>query len=1040
MNAEKDINIFSSDADFVDLSDSKIISKSGDLSILSTYYKAPHKFWDMLLFPAAISIYSTVLKGHNISLISKKSGISTGKSTKISFGPEIEDWSTIINSSGDLTLSSGTNLSLDFVNYPTKNKSTTLTAAREVKIGGNKTSIASSESISINGGVNLDISSVKLTAGKEIILNSSQNSKIWNIPITANSIYISTGKDLNVTSSSFNATGNILINSGGNLNLSAIYTNLGVGRKEGEISHVAYVNAGDKLTLIANNDIKLEGSNLISKNDMTLTSGGYTYLKSAVDTENTNARSSMTHKEIKLNSGKNLTILTGEGLLFQATKLLAKGVMNIAAKGGYLYAQAQEDVTEYTTSSSKRKWYGKKKTSTTTHHSVTNKVTEFIADGDINLLSRDDSTYEASKIETNKNATLTSTHGKINFKAVKDSSFEQTISQSKGFFIKNRDSGHRAETWVLPSVHIGGKLTIDAANSISADIKKQKGQSLQAVLTALGNKPETAWLKGLSQRKDIHWSEVQDAYEKWDYKQEHLNPVVSAVIAISVAAVTAGTGLAASAGSSAAGAVGGGVVTQGAVAGGITALSSKVAVSLVENKGNLSKTFKDLSKSDTVKSIATSMAIGGALAGFDSYMGWSQAGASGATGTGIDATKANMPLLSNGDWIKTAQRVAGQSIISSSLNTTINGGSFKDNFATALLASAGNQINAEGANLIGNNGQVLGVPGRMISHAAVSALAAEIGGGDAKGAAAGALAAELAAITLENTFSDPAKIQAGGRIIGGIAGGLVSNSAEGVNSGANSGEITIVYNNLAHALAMMEREVPGTIKAHEESRKVLCTHAPDVCKMAANTLSFGADFIPGIGDIKSFAEAETALDYFAATIGLVPVLGDSASKTIKTADTALKHGDLESAKKLISQVRDEISSAGLFKRSTFEAPSGNNYTVFQQPINWNLPVNTAHGTKTNLDIALSGGTPFVVKDGKYNKVNLHHSKQNGLGPLFELSSDTHEKYRYYDALHPHLPKAHPNYPVDRELFNTDRGAYWIHRAEAELKTRLNSNK
>ncbi|MER2471926.1 DUF637 domain-containing protein [Photorhabdus laumondii] len=808
LNAEKDINIISSDANFVELTDSKIISKSGDLSILSTYYKAPSEFWGKLSFPSAINILSTVFKGHNVSLISKNSGISAYKSTKISFGPEIDDRSNIINSSGDLTFYSGTNLNLNFVNYYTKNKNTNLTAGRDIKINISKTSIDSSESISINGGINLDIGDIKLIAGKDVILNSAQDSRLWGVPITANSISISTGKDLNVTNSALNATENILMNSGGDLNLSVAYGNVnGLLMREGRVSHITSVNAGNELTLIANDNIKLEGSSLISKGDMTLTSGGYTYLKSAVDTENTNSRSSITHKEVRLDSGKNLTILTGEGLLFQATKLLAKGVIDIAAKGGYLYAQAQEDVTEYTTSSTKRKWYGKKKTSTTTHHSVTNKVTEFIADGDINLLSRDDSTYEASKIETNKNARLTSTHGKINFKAVKDSSFEQTISQSKGFFIKNRDSGHRAETWVLPSVHIGGKLTIEAANGISADIKTQKGQSLQAVLAALGNTSETAWLKQLSQRQDVNWNEVQDAYENWDHKSQHLNPVVSAVIAITVAVVTAGAGVTVAAANGAAGAASGAATaagasaataatvstaTYGAVSAGISSLASTAAVKLINNKGNLSKTLKDMGNSETVKSTLTSMAMGGALAGFDNVMGWDKA----ANGAQIDPAKATLPKLSNGDWSKVAQRIAGQSIISSSLGTAINGGSFKDNFTTALLANIGSQINAEGAGLIGANGQVLDLPGKAISHAAVSALAAEIGGGDAKGAAAGALAAELAAITLDKTFNDPMKIQAGGKIIGSVAGAIATNSAKGANSGANAGEIVILFNHL----------------------------------------------------------------------------------------------------------------------------------------------------------------------------------------------------------------------------------------------------
>ncbi len=92
------------------------------------------------------------------------------------------------------------------------------------------------------------------------------------------------------------------------------------------------------------------------------------------------------------------------------------------------------------------------------------------------------------------------------------------------------------------------------------------------------------------------------------------------------------------------------------------------------------------------------MAIGGALSGFDGLMGWEKAA------DGVNAAK--LPRLSQGDWSKVAQRVAGQSIISSSLNTAINGGSFKDNLATALLTSVGSQLHAEGANLIGNNGEL----------------------------------------------------------------------------------------------------------------------------------------------------------------------------------------------------------------------------------------------------------------------------------------------------------------------------------------------
>lgn len=106
--------------------------------------------------------------------------------------------------------------------------------------------------------------------------------------------------------------------------------------------------------------------------------------------------------------------------------------------------------------------------------------------------------------------------------------------------------------------------------------------------------------------------------------------------------------------------------------------------------------------------------------------------------------------MSNGDWSKAAQ----QSIISSSLNTTINGGSFKDNLIDALLANIGSQINAEGAKQIGDNGEVLGVVGKSVSHAVVAGVTAEIGRGDGKGA----VAAEVGGVIMQSTLFEPVNL------------------------------------------------------------------------------------------------------------------------------------------------------------------------------------------------------------------------------------------------------------------------------------------
>ncbi|HEJ6942442.1 TPA: DUF637 domain-containing protein [Serratia marcescens] len=506
------------------------------------------------------------------------------------------------------------------------------------------------------------------------------------------------------------------------------------------------------------------------------------------------------------------------------------GNMDIAAKGGYLYAQAMEESSHYEKKETKRKWWGKKTEVKQTRHDVTNKITEFTAAGNITLMSRDDSTYEASKIAAGQNARLTSTHGQVNFRAVKNTSFEQTVSNSKGFFIKQANKGYEDNKWVLPNIHTGGALTVEAAKGVSADVKVRNGQALQSAIDALGNTPGTTWVKDLNKRNDVQWSKVKDAYDSWDYKSQHLNPAVAAVIAIAAAAVTAGSSLAATAASSVSGAVGGGAVTSGAVTAGMSSLASQAAVALVENQGNLSKTLQALGSNENVKATATAMAIGGALNGFDSAMGWSKD----AAGKPLNPNNVKLPQLSNGDWSKVAQRVAGQSVISSSLNTAINGGSFKDNLTNALLANIGSQVQAEGANLIGDNGQVLDIPGRAVSHAVLAGVAAEIGKGNAKGAAAGALAAELAGVIINDNLvrsegwqERQAQIS---RVAGAFAGAIVTAKAAGATSGANAGEFVERFNRQLHqeelnaikALAKGDKEKEARLMA-ASCRKVACT-------------------------------------------------------------------------------------------------------------------------------------------------------------------------------------------------------------------------
>lgn len=642
-----------------------------------------------------------------------------------------------------------------------------------------------------------------------------------------NNLILNAARDIDLSSTILNSKDKAIVLAGRNIKLGAnAYSAIKDPHEDAQdIQYATTTITGNKgISIASSGTLITEGSSLKSEGDVTISSGGNIQLGSVRTHFRKESGSDLEElrKQVstEINSGNNLTLLSEGSILFQASKLTVNKEMDIAAKGGFLYAQAMEESSYYEEEKKKCNWWTlctTKKKYTKTFYNTNNKVTEFIANSDINLFAKDDITLEASKLETAKNAKLTSKIGKINFKAVKNTAFKQVITNSKDIYITQRDQGYTKGIWVLPELYIGGKLTIDAPKGISADIKTQKEQSLEKALTVLSNTPEYAWLNALQRQENINWNLVKDTYSSWDDKTQQLNPVVGAVIAIAVGVATYGTATAATIGGMAseatiAAGASASVASTASVAAqaGFASLVSQAAVSLAENKGNISKTLESLGRSDTVKSVVTSMVVAGALQGLDQFMGWDQA----IQGGTLPST-GKLLLTDNATWDQVAQRVASHSVVSSTLGTAIQGGSFIDNFKTALLSNIGSQFHAEGANLIGDNGAVLGHAGKVLSHATLSGLSAQISGGNVKGAIIGGLAAEIAAISLgDNTIKveewhKKSESQAQFvRLFGGIAGGIFTGEPGGVYSGARGAENSFRYNYLSHhQQKLMEKEL-----------------------------------------------------------------------------------------------------------------------------------------------------------------------------------------------------------------------------------------
>ncbi|MCU6677675.1 hemagglutinin repeat-containing protein [Leclercia tamurae] len=212
---------------------------------------------------------------------------------------------------------------------------------------------------------------------------------------------------------------------------------------------------------------------------------------------------------------------------------------------------------------------------------------------------------------------------------------------------------------------------------------------------------------------------------------------------------------------------------------------------------------------------------------------------------------------------------------------------------------------------------------RAALHGLVAAALTQLkGGSGSEGMAAGAAGAVTASLITDRLVSalynkDISELTAdekrlvsslvavAGAGAGYAAGGEVSLAAVG----AETARVEVENNSLAHVLAAAEKEKPGTIAKYQAAREALCKQDPEACRQAVNeAASLGLDFVPVVGDIKGFHEAETALDYLAAAVGLIPGAGDVAGKSIKAAEKALKKGDVAEASRLINQASSEISA------------------------------------------------------------------------------------------------------------------------------------
>ncbi|WP_352309938.1 DUF6883 domain-containing protein [Psychrobacter sp. W2-37-MNA-CIBAN-0211] len=189
-------------------------------------------------------------------------------------------------------------------------------------------------------------------------------------------------------------------------------------------------------------------------------------------------------------------------------------------------------------------------------------------------------------------------------------------------------------------------ITVDANNKAKTNIQKSQ-EELGKIALNLSKQPGYEYLAALDKTNDINWAQVELIQKNWNYTQEGLTPGAAALIAIAItiAAGPAGSGLTASM-----------IATNAA---GI-ALQTQAVITLINNKGDISKTLKDMASSDTIRGMATAALT---------------AGVGAKLGLGSSVTDSFGQKLANGVGTGLTQAVA---------DAALNGASFEEALKNSL--------------------------------------------------------------------------------------------------------------------------------------------------------------------------------------------------------------------------------------------------------------------------------------------------------------------------------------------------------------------
>jgi len=597
----------------------------------------------------------------------------------------------------------------------------------------------------------------------------------------ANSLTINAGQDVNNSGGVLTSGAGTTITAGRDVNITAAQATDSATRTANHTSSTitqngSTITSGADLTISAGRDLTAVASQLSAKGDVALSATDNLSLSSAADeTHSYNKTKKVTAQDDQVTQVATTVTAGGSASLTAGQDLTLTSSNVTAGTDAYVYAGDKLQVlaaqnTDYSLyDMNKRGSWGSHKSQHDEVTKTTNVGSVVTGDGNLTLASGSDQLYQAAKLNSGNDLTVTS-GGAVTFQGVKDLDQETHLkSNSDLAWTSSKGKGSTDETLQQTQMTAKGKTVINAVNGLNIDVKQINQETVSQVIdTMVKADPSLSWLKDAETRGDVNWQQVKEVHDSFKYSTHGLGAGAEIILAIAMSLVMGPAGL--------------GLGTISAAGAG--SLATTAISSTISNNGNLGLALKDTLSASSLKSAAVAMATAGVAANY--------------IDPEFSGTQVPLSNLTKGFDLSTLAGIGGfavnagvNGIASSVITTAIEGGSFSKNLTGSLISSAANVAAAVGFNAIGGYaetkyldaqkaGDIVGEAmwgeggvARTALHAVLGGAITSADGGDFATGAIAAGASEAMAGVLNTTFkNDPTLRSAMSQVVGVLATGV----------------------------------------------------------------------------------------------------------------------------------------------------------------------------------------------------------------------------------------------------------------------------